>query len=140
MEMKTKSRQYVAVLDGAGEVWGVRFPDLPGCYGGGASPEAAIEDGVSALREYAEHQIRSGYTLPQPRLTAEIISGDELDVSAGETAFLVPLFLDDARTVKANVTLDAGLLKAIDAEAKLRGLTRSAFLASAAREKIAERR
>jgi hypothetical protein len=35
--------------------------------------------------------------------------------------------------------LDAGLLKSIDAEAKLRGVTRSAFVASAAREKIAAR-
>jgi metal-responsive CopG/Arc/MetJ family transcriptional regulator len=38
--------------------------------------------------------------------------------------------------VRANITIDAGLLESIDREAKLRGLTRSAFLASAAREKI----
>lgn len=43
------------------------------------------------------------------------------------------------RTVRANVTFDAGLLEAIDAEAERRGLTRSAFLASAAREKIEAR-
>ena len=36
----------------------------------------------------------------------------------------------------ANVTFDAGLLDTIDHEAMRRGLTRSAFLASAAREKI----
>jgi metal-responsive CopG/Arc/MetJ family transcriptional regulator len=38
--------------------------------------------------------------------------------------------------VKANLSLDAGLLAAIDDAAASRGLTRSAFLASAAREKI----
>jgi metal-responsive CopG/Arc/MetJ family transcriptional regulator len=42
--------------------------------------------------------------------------------------------------VRANVTFDAGLLAAIDTEAGRRGLTRSAFLASAAREKIEARR
>ncbi len=49
---------------------------------------------------------------------------------------MIPLLLDAGRTVRANLTFDAGLLAAIDAEAARRGLTRSAFLASAAREKI----
>ena len=35
---------YVGVLDGGGEVWGVRIPDIPGCVGGGKTPEAAIAD------------------------------------------------------------------------------------------------
>jgi metal-responsive CopG/Arc/MetJ family transcriptional regulator len=50
---------------------------------------------------------------------------------------MIPLLVDSGRTVRANVTFDAGLLEAIDAAASQRGLTRSAFLASAAREKIA---
>jgi hypothetical protein len=57
----------------------------------------------------------------------------------GESAVMVPLLLDKGRTVRANLTLDAGLLEQIDAEAELRGLTRSAFLASAARDKIKAR-
>src|SRR5450756_729220 len=44
--------------------------------------------------------------------------------------------LDSGRAVRANLSLDAGLLDAIDEAAKAHGLTRSAFLASAAREKI----
>jgi uncharacterized protein (DUF1778 family) len=40
------------------------------------------------------------------------------------------------RPAKANLSIDTGLLGAIDEAAKARGLTRSAFLASAAREKI----
>ena len=50
------------------------------------------------------------------------------------------LVLDAGRTVRANLTFDAGLLAAIDDEANRRGLTRSAFLASAAREKLEGRR
>ena len=49
---------------------------------------------------------------------------------------LVPLILDSYRPAKANLSLDAGLLEAIDEAAEARGLTRSAFIASAAREKI----
>jgi hypothetical protein len=48
----------------------------------------------------------------------------------------VPLVLETGRPVKANLSLDAGLLAAIDEAAAARGLTRSAFLSSAAREKI----
>jgi metal-responsive CopG/Arc/MetJ family transcriptional regulator len=44
--------------------------------------------------------------------------------------------LDAGRAVKANLSLDAGLLEAIDDAAKAHGLTRSAFITSAAREKI----
>ena len=51
---------------------------------------------------------------------------------------MIPLLLDSGRTVRANVTFDAALLEAIDAAAQARGLTRSAFLASAARDKIVE--
>ena len=48
----------------------------------------------------------------------------------------MPLLLDSGRAVRANLSLDAGLLDAIDKAAKAHGLTRSAFLASVAREKI----
>jgi metal-responsive CopG/Arc/MetJ family transcriptional regulator len=37
---------------------------------------------------------------------------------------------------RANLSLDAGLLEAIDDAAKASGLTRSSFVATAAREKI----
>jgi hypothetical protein len=52
---------------------------------------------------------------------------------------VVPLIIGAGRAVQANLSLDAGLLAAID-EAAARGLTRSAFLASAARAKILEQR
>ena len=57
-------------------------------------------------------------------------------LAAGAVLGMVPLVLDAGRAVRANLSLDAGLLDAIDEAAKAHGLTRSAFLASAAREKI----
>jgi hypothetical protein len=58
-------------------------------------------------------------------------------IETGAVLVAVPLLLDNGRTVHANLSLDAGLLDAIDEAAGKRGLTRSAFLATAAREKIA---
>ena len=45
---------------------------------------------------------------------------------------------DRGSTVRVNVSLDLGLLEAIDAAARERKQTRSAFLASAARRELVE--
>lgn len=129
---------YVGILDGSGDVWGVRIADIPGCVGAGATPEDAIADATSALRDVAAFKRGGGFDIPQPRSLTEILAAGE--VGAGEAPVLIPLMLDSGRTVRANLTFDAGLLDAIDEEARRRGLTRSAFLASAAREKIAAQR
>ena len=31
---------YIGIMDGDGDAWGVRIPDLPGCFGGG--PNAGL--------------------------------------------------------------------------------------------------
>jgi predicted RNase H-like HicB family nuclease len=130
---------YVGILDGKGKVWGVRIPDLPGCYGGGAAPEAAIADAMSAAREWIAHRLAKGKPAPKPRTMTQILNAGEADAAKGEAAVIIPVVLDEGRTVRADPTFDAGLLAAIDAEAERRGLTRSAFLASAARERMRQR-
>jgi predicted RNase H-like HicB family nuclease len=129
---------YVGILDGSDSVWGVRFPDVPGCVGAGASPEDAIADAITALRDVMAYKRGEGFELPKASAISEVLASGEL--GQGETTVLIPLVLDAGRTVRANLTFDAGLLAAIDDEATRRGLTRSAFLASAAREKIEGRR
>ncbi len=130
--------QYVGILDGAKDVWGVRIPDFPGCHGGGATPEAALADAIGALREFAAHQVAMGIDIKPPRGMQEVMkdAAADFNATAGECLVMVPLLLDRGRSVKANISLDAGLLEAIDAEAERRGLTRSAFFTSAALDKI----
>ena len=128
---------FVGVLDGGDDTWGVRVADVPGCVGAGGTPEAAIADATEALRDVAEYKRKGGFSLPVATPLATVVASGE--IGPGESAVLIPLVLDSGRTVRANVTFDAGLLEAIDEEASRRGLTRSAFLASAAREKIEAR-
>jgi len=128
--------RYVGILDGSGDVWGVRIPDLPGCHGGGATAEAAIDDAISAAREWAQEAASRGLALPEARQIAEIRRDEGIDIDAGECAVMIPLIADYGRVVRANLSIEAGLLSAIDEEAERRGLTRSAFIAGAAREKI----
>ena len=59
---------YIGILDGKAKAWGVRIPDLPGCYGAGATAEAAIADAASAAREWIAHR----HEAPKPRLFVEI--------------------------------------------------------------------
>ena len=128
---------YIALIDGDDDVWGARFPDFPGCHGGGSTPDDVIADATSALRMFVADMIAGGETVPPPRTLTQL-AADGDGPEAGEAAFstLIPLLLDKGRPVRANISLDAGLLETIDAEAKRRGVTRSAFLVSAALDKI----
>jgi len=125
---------YIGILDGHGDVWGVSIPDFPGCYGGGPSAEAAIADVTSALRVFAGVIAADGEPMPKPRPFDELRPDER--PGKDESLVMIPLLLDKGRTTKANVSIDAGILEQIDAEAKRRGLTRSAFLVSAAVDKI----
>ena len=127
---------YVGILDGEADVWGVRIPDLPGCHGGGESAEAAIADATSAARDWASFQLPRGIAIRTPRAVTDIVADPETDFRPGESAVMIPLILDRGRSVRANLSLDAGLLDAIDAAAKQAGVTRSTFMATAAKEKM----
>jgi len=124
---------FYGIMDGSGDNWGVRVPDLPGCHGGGGNPGAALADAISAAREWAEHRAGRGFTLPSPTPLDQLIREE---VQANEVIVDIPVLLDSGRPVRANLSLDAALLSDIDRAAQQRGLTRSGFIASAVREKI----
>jgi hypothetical protein len=77
-------------------------------------------------------------TPPAPRSLEEIISDTDVaaDLAGGAFLISVPLTENDTRVVSANISMERGMLKAIDTAAKRRKLTRSAFLAQAARKEI----
>ncbi|MDN3719399.1 type II toxin-antitoxin system HicB family antitoxin [Roseibium salinum] len=79
-----------------------------------------------------------GEALPPSRSLTDIRLNEYVAKELADGAFLiaVPLITLTGRTVKANITMDAGLLDAVDQTAKTRGLTRSAYLADLARRDI----
>jgi len=130
--------RYVALVDGKSGAYGVVVPDLPGCTSGGKTVDAALRNAVAAVRLWAEDARAEGEAMPRPRTIEAIRRDSEVAAALAEGAVLavVPLLLDAGRPAKANLSVDAGLLEAIDEAAEAHGLTRSAFIASAAREKI----
>ena len=130
--------RYITLIDGKAGAYGVVVPDLPGCTSAGSTTDEALRNAVEAVRLWVEDAIDDGEALPPPRSVEALRADPEVAAALAEGAALaiVPLLLDSGRAVGANLSLDAGLLDAIDEAAKAHGLTRSAFLASAAREKI----
>ena len=113
--------------------YGISFPDLPSVFSAADDEEDIVPNAIEALSLWAEDEV-----LPQPSSHTDILARDDVREELKGGAFLVriPLVRDDTRTVRANITMEAGTLAAIDAAAKRRGLTRSAFLASAALKEI----
>jgi predicted RNase H-like HicB family nuclease len=133
-KMKMHPRSYIGILDGSGDVWGVRIPDIDGCVGGGSTPEAAIADATGALRDVLAHKQSSGVAFPKASPITVVLQKEKPE--KWESTVVIPVVLDAGRSVRANLTMDAGLLEAIDTAATRAGITRSAFIASAAREKL----
>jgi predicted RNase H-like HicB family nuclease len=131
--------RYVVVVDGKPGAYGMYVPDMPGCTSMGETIAELLANAQEALQLWAEDALNSKEGLPKPRSIEAIRKDPEVarDLAEGGVLAVVPLVMETGRPVKANLSLDAGLLAAIDEAAAARGLTRSAFLASAAREKIA---
>jgi predicted RNase H-like HicB family nuclease len=133
-------KYYLGVVEkDADSAFGMWFPDMPGCFPAADDFEDLPRVAAEVLRMHVEALESNGRDVPVPRAIAEVMADREVRRSRkeGATTMLVPLLADPGRTVRVNVTVDRGLLEQIDEAAEARGLTRSAFLAQAAREKIA---
>jgi predicted RNase H-like HicB family nuclease len=130
--------RYIGLIDGTPPVVGVVIPDLPGCTSGGKTYDEACRNSIEAVRLWAEDALAKNESLPAPSTMDSLKDDPEIVAQLNEGAVfaLIPLVLDSGRPARANLSFDAGLLEAIDEAAAERGLTRSAFLASAARAKI----
>lgn len=130
--------RYFGLLDGRDGAFGVVFPDVPGCTAMGRTEDAAIAKAVAALGEWHEHTARNRLDVPVPRKLTDLRTDPDVVEAMQDGAVLVsiPLIQQTAKSVRANISVDAGVLDAIDTAAGRAGLTRSAFLIGAAMDKI----
>ena len=128
-------RYYIGVVHQEGEsAYGVHFPDVLGCFSAADEMDDLLPNASEALALHLEDE-----TLPEARSLDVVRADPEVASDLADGAFLlaVPFISLSGRSTKANITMDAGLLAAVDQTAKDRGLTRSAFLADLARREIA---
>ena len=134
------TKYYLGIVEkDADSAWGMWFPDMPGCFPAADDFDDLPRVAAEVLRQHVEALESNGWAVPVPRLFAEAMNDRDVRkaLKGGATTMLVPLLADPGRTVRVNVTVERGLLEQIDEAAEARGLTRSGFLAQAAREKIA---
>lgn len=128
---------YFGFLDGKPGAYGIVFPDLPGCTAMGDTVEEARVNAIEAVADWIL-EMGGPEASPQPSSLDAVLKSAKgrRAIAEGASLITVPLLIESGRSVRANISMDQGILAAIDAAAAERGLTRSAFLASAAIEKI----
>jgi predicted RNase H-like HicB family nuclease len=132
-------QSYVAILipdRGAGG-YSVLFPDLPGCVTQGedtADAQAMANDALSGyVAVLREHGDPVPPARPLEQIKADRAYAKEYEIDWKDvTAVLVSVRPPLGKPERVNVSLDSNKLRAIDAYATRRGLTRSAVLEAGA--------
>ncbi|AWK88576.1 type II toxin-antitoxin system HicB family antitoxin [Azospirillum thermophilum] len=112
------------------------FPDVPGCIAFGASKAELVANAEAALALHFAGIVEDGDPIPAPS-DLDAAAADPEVAEAGRLLVRAEL---PGKAVRINVTLEEGLLAAIDAEARRRDTSRSGFLAAAARRELAQAR
>ena len=127
-------KYYTAIIhQDEGSAFGVTFPDLPGCF-------AAADDwaGIPAAATEALDLWFEDMPDVDPSSLDQVRARDDVkaEMAAGAVLMPVPYIPADTALARANISIERGLLRAIDEVAKERGMTRSSFIASAARREL----
>jgi predicted RNase H-like HicB family nuclease len=115
-----------------GQHYGVTVPDLAGCFSSGDGIEEALASAKEAIELHIEGLLEEGLTLPQ---TAPIHQHQANPDYAGGIWGVVDVdtLLFEEGIEQVAITLPKSLLKRIDDYTRVKHLTRSGFLAEAAR-------
>ena len=114
--------RYPAFVDGKAGAYGVAFPDIPGTVAMGETMDDALVNAEEALRDYVTETERDG---------GRVIGASPLEQASppeGSVLVAIPLIRLSGRTVRANLTLDEGVVEFMDSEARRRHMTRKAFV------------
>ena len=123
---------YVAVIDkDPGSAYGIRFPEVPGCFSAADSFDDIVANAIEALSLFFEDGD------PVTPLGIEAVR-DEVagDIAEGAVLMMIPYVRDRKRVVRVNLSLEKGFLDTLDEAARMRGMTRSAFVEMAATREI----
>jgi predicted RNase H-like HicB family nuclease len=110
--------------------YGVSFPDFPGLVTAGRTLDEARSLAEEALVFHIGGMAEDGEAVPEPSSLDAVMKNP---AARDGVATLITLIQRAKRAVRVNVTLPEDVLAEIDRYAENRGLTRSGFLAHAAK-------
>lgn len=108
------------------------FPDLPGLTVEGADIADLVVSAREAVQKELQRLTDEGLDWPKPAAL------DAFQPQAGVIPFIVDVAVEDT-PVRVNISIGERLLKRIDQAAETRGMSRSGFIASAARTALGEK-
>ena len=123
------------LLKDPGSAVGVVFPDLPGCVSAGGTAGEALAAAREAAQLYVDELLGAGRRPPRPSPLEKVAVGARAQPGFLSVA-LVPVRLP-GRARRIQITMDATLLEAVDEAAAAAGMSRSGWLAEAARRRLA---
>jgi predicted RNase H-like HicB family nuclease len=132
--------RYLALIDGSPGAYGVVFPDLPGCVAMGATIDEAMILASEALGDWISTVEAGGNAVPAARTAEDLRADPEIAEALRENATLTSVLVvrSTGKPVRANLSLDKGVVTAIDAAAERRGVTRSAMVEIIVRQQLPE--
>ena len=110
-------------------LYGVDFPDFPGCITAGETLELVSRRAPEVLRLHIRGMLEDGERIPEPTSLDDIMADPE-----NEGAIPFPVQTPEEKTKRINITMSETILRDIEAYTRKRGMSRSAFLAQAAQE------
>jgi predicted RNase H-like HicB family nuclease len=132
---------YQAPGDGPDDGWDVVFPDFPGCFTQGDTPEEAVENAKEALALHIDGMIAEELELPTSSRVNEKLPSWVRDIDMAPDSLTAFLSMEiPGGSLRINITMDKALIDRLDAAASKEGTTRSGYLAQAVREKLQRNR
>lgn len=127
-------KTYLAVVDkDEDSAFGLWFPDVPGCFSAADTEAEIMGNAIEAINLHLE-----GVDPAEASSLEAVRSRKDVAEALENGAYLlaIPFVTMQRRAMRVNLSLDKGMVDAIDAAAEQRGLTRSAFVAEAALNEI----
>lgn len=128
---------YLALIFRDNEGYGFTLPDVPGftAYAPTDSLDEAVAVARGVLADHLAALVDAGLAVPEARPPEQVIADSDVQegLGAAVATMLLPAVLPAGRTLRVNITIDENMLGLIDRAAGERKLTRSAFIAEAAR-------
>jgi predicted RNase H-like HicB family nuclease len=126
---------YPAIIDKGEKNFGVMFPDFLGCVSVGDTVQEAARNAEVALNAHIELMVKDGDEIPEPSDLDNIEDDPEIE----EVARVLVRAELESRVVRLNITFGESLLSQVDVASKSLGMSRSGYLAEAARRMLGGR-
>lgn len=117
-------------------VFGISFPDFPGCVATGRSEDELLRRGAEALTFHISGMAQDGDPIPLPRTLSELRADPSFRDDAVDAIVAIVEYDAPSRAVRVNISFEERLLDRVDRAASAAGQSRSAFLAEAARQRL----